>query len=467
MKRSSNFVSALLGLMLLVVLGIGLAAVLRGASSATSGPGVSPLATAVTLQSPLSAPTPVSTPSPAPTATPLVIPPPPNWPTDQPWPPTPAMAATLPTAIPQPFPMPDFQPTPKGARPNTLQSIWYPYFPDPASSPRLVAELVDQTGQRWGRREHSIDLTIDSYNLGGPSLDNLITSPNHQLIFAHYSFLPGSLVDLTTGVSRPIVTDPNAGPGELLAWAPDGQRALIVPSTPEIWEINVNSQHHQVVDFPQSEVGRSLIRAATYLPDGITIVDASVYGRTPSRSTPEIEIGLQVLGQGERSTITRIAGGDRVIPYSLISSPDGTKLICVIDVLRDARYTELWLIDIAAKTSKSLVQLAKGLEYTHPAAWSPDGRYVAVLKAEKGSPADEKPFTNIYLLDLETGQQQQLTHFTNRRLSHLIWSPAGQTLAFTINTNDHSEVWVIGLTGVDPHPVAGPSIPNAPSVWLP
>ncbi len=402
-----------------------------------------------------------------PTPTSIVIPPPPSWPTGEPWPPQITPAAPPPVPTPLPFPTPAFPPAPTGQRPAQLQRVWFPYFPGPASSPQLQAVLVDRQGQRWAQEARSIDLRADPYPPGSVLL-NLHPSPNHQWIIADLAFSGSYLLDLASGISRPLITDVYPGPGQFLAWSPDSRHVVVLPETfpQEVWIIDIVSQEHWSLDAPTSEFGDSLVRAAAYSPDGSQLADAVVYPPTVSKPGSEVEIGVRVGEQGTRAPLLRVFGGGMIAEHSLCWSPDGRILIFVADVHDGGRYTQLWAINTTDGTSRLLTTLAKEVQYNHPAVWSPDGGYIAAIKVEDAR--DGKSIAdNVYLLDPVSGDERRITQFHGRRLSHLAWSPDGQRLAFTIAMGDYGEIWVTDLAGKQQYPIAGPAVPDAPFVWLP
>lgn len=401
-----------------------------------------------------------------PTPTSIVIPPPPSWPTGEPWPPQITPAAPPPATTPLPFPTPAFPPAPTGQRPAQLQRVWFPYFPDPASAPQLRAVLVDQQGQRWTQEARSIDLQAGPYPPGSVLL-NLHPSPNHQWIIADLTFSGSYLIDLASGVSRPVITDTHTGPGRFLAWSPNGREAVILPETfpQEVWIIDVVSQNHTTLDLPKSEFGYTLVRAVAYSPDGNQLADAVVYPPTVSKPGSEVEIGVRVGEQGTRIPLLRLSGGDVVAGHSLRWSPDGRWLIFVADVVGDGRHTQLWMLDVANATSQMLMQLAEGAQYNRPALWSPDGRYIAAIAEEANE--DGTVFNSIYLFALEAGTARKIAQFPDRRLSYLVWSPDGSQLAFSVALGDYGEIWVTTLDGTRQRPIAGPTTPDAPFVWLP
>ncbi len=397
-----------------------------------------------------------------PTATPMVIPPPPDWPTGEPWPPQITPVSPPPASTPLPFPTPAFPPVPTGQGPAQLQRVWFPYFPNPASSPQLQAALLDQQGRRRTLSDQVVDLGLRP-EFPGPTLVDLHPSPDQQLFAADIAFgesIGSVIIDPDKGTIRQI-------PGEFAyfyAWHPDSRRILV--SAVEGWLlVDVVSQSYETMDF-QSESGDWLpVRALAYSPDGKQLADALVYAPTVSRPIGEIEIGIRLGERGARTSLFRLTGGSMIAEHSLRWSPDGRTLIFVADVHDGGRRTQLWAINVAGGTSRLLGTLAQEVQYNHPAVWSPDGCYVAAIVEE----ANENGMVsdNIFLFPLESGDARKITYFSNRRLSHLAWSPDGSLLAFSISLGDYGEIWVTTLDGTHQHPIAGPTTPDAPFVWLP
>jgi len=416
--------------------------------------GLEPLAQTSILPTPLE-------PTAIPTVIPSVIPPPPGLPTDEPWPPQVTPVTPPPAPTPQPFPTPAF-PKPVGQRPEQLQHLWFPYFPDSASTPQLQSVLVDGQGQRWEQIELVIDLGLGA-EFPGPTLLNLHLSPDYRWLVADIAYgesVYSVMLDPSSGVIRPLFSGGNS---RFLAWVPNSQQVIVEPPTfpLEVWVIDAGSQRYQTIDFPKGEFSDSLpVKAVAYSPDGKLLADALVYAPTVSKSEGEVEVGVRVGERGTRTSLFRLSGGSMIAEHSLRWSSDGHRLIIIADAVMGGRHTELWIINVTDGTSNKLAELAKGVQYNHPAIWSPDGRSIAAIKES------DNRFGNVYLIDPETGQEQQLTRFTDRQISHLAWPPDGQTLAFTVSGQDYGEIWVTSLDGTRQHPIAGPTTPNAPFVWL-
>ena len=488
MKRASNLISAVLGLALLVALAIGIAAVLRGVSFIADSPGVSPLVSVIVLLSPLHMPTPdntpllvntrapVYTPTLVPTATPMVVPPPPGWPTDQPWPPpTRSPQEMWPTSIPIVFPTPAFQSPPQGTRPNTLSSIWYPYFPDSNSKPQLRAVEVDAQGQRWGESNRSLELKLSSPATDidpGPILIGLHPSPDSHWLVADFAYVGAQLVDLSTGKVQPLATNIAIDRWHFIAWSPDSQQIIIIADK-GILLVDLVSQTYKTIEFPQEKYG-PYVRAIAYSPDGNQIADVLEYPAVfGGREIEMTEIGLRNGENGHRESIIQIPG-QQTLDHSLQWSADGQKLIWTgISAPQESSITavtniqvQLWLADLTKKDVRAIETLGEAVEYSHQPVLSPDGHFIAFIKVE-GINDSKDVSNNIHLFDLQSGLKRQLTNFTDRRLSNVTWSPNGKYLAFAVAKGDYSEIWLTDVNGAQQYPVAGPASREAPIVWLP
>jgi len=482
MKSLAQLRSFVMIATLLIVTG-GILLLLRGLLSEEAILPNGPTLTSGVFQSPQRTPTAKATPVPVtlrPTATAAAtVAPPPGWPTGEPWPPEVTPQTPTPQATPLPFATPAFAPMPSGIPPEHLQALWYVYWPAQNITPQLALVNLDKEGQRWGHDERMIDIGLQS-ELPGPSATDLHPSPNHRLLavdLASGESLGSVLVDLDAETSRPIVA--NRSDARFLSWMSDSQHVLVQFDqlfTSDPWLVDVESDRYQPIKFPQSDFGDSLLRAAAYSPDGNYLADAVVYPAAYGvRDIEMTEIGLRKGEDSERSIVTQIPGGTHVAEHSLQWSPDGGDIIWIANVIGDTAPSpsnlansqiQLWTTDLNSGESRMLGLLGEAVEYSHRAVWSPHGRYVAALKVEKAQSGKEET-NSIYLFDLETKTAQQLTQSGEQRFSHIGWSPDGQHLVATVAMGDHGEVWMMSLTDSKLHPIAGPTLLNAPSVWLP
>jgi Tol biopolymer transport system component len=132
---------------------------------------------------------------------------------------------------------------------------------------------------------------------------------------------------------------------------------------------------------------------------------------------------------------------------------------------RGSLETQLWIADIDNDSIKKLGILGKDVKNIYPSVWSPDGSSVAALKTEAKSDGQQEQ-QNIYLFNAFTGEEKQLTNFIGYQLSHLQWLPDSYWLAFTLSKGDYGEIWLTNIDGTIMFPFAGPTLPNAPYIFI-
>jgi len=439
-------------------------------------PPPSPTALRGFQSSPLGTPVPLPA-KPLVTATPVpavipTIPSPPGWPTGVPWPLTPE--PLTPTSTPRPFPTLELPPV-GGERPAVLQTIWFPYYPALGSTPQMQAVFVDQRGQQWAQPDSRLDLVLPAPNVygldPGPILTDLHLSPTGRWLIADFTYTGSRLVDMPSMEEVRLLASDQ---WYFLAWHPDGRQVLI--STEEgLLLSNLASTSYTALDYyPRPEFERTQICALAYSPNGMHLADAVVYPAVHGvRNVEMAEIGLRTHGE-ERRTLVQIPGGTYVLDHSLQWSPDSQRFIWIVNVVPNEAgpvrlenmQTQLWIADLSNGNVRMLAVLGEAVEYKYPAVWSPNGQHVAALIIGKAQDS-EVVGDNVFLLDPESGAVRQITDFVNEHLSHLTWSPDSQWLAFTVSKGEYGEIWVTNIAGTQQYPVAGPTLPDAPFVWLP
>lgn len=81
---------------------------------------------------------------------------------------------------------------------------------------------------------------------------------------------------------------------------------------------------------------------------------------------------------------------------------------------------DLWLWDVAGGEPKALTD---DLYLEMSPTWSPDGKEIAYSSDKSGT-------QNIYILNVESGEERQLTSFTNKSVRYADYSPDGDKIAF-------------------------------------
>jgi Tol biopolymer transport system component len=85
-------------------------------------------------------------------------------------------------------------------------------------------------------------------------------------------------------------------------------------------------------------------------------------------------------------------------------------------------------------------------------AWSPDEERIAfVMRENRDDPqADQSAealISNIYLVEVETGDLFPITRFTDALVEAAVWSFDGRFLAFNVLRDGTMNIWIYDLTG--------------------
>jgi hypothetical protein len=128
-------------------------------------------------------------------------------------------------------------------------------------------------------------------------------------------------------------------------------------------------------------------------------------------------------------------------------SPDGKQLafIKIPDSQTPFMVGELWVMDANGSHARKLADADAGHGYA--ANWSPDGEWIAFVKREnvEDESADHSAdslSSNIYVVNLQSGELKQITAFVNGRAETPHWSPDGNTLAFSTVLDGRMEVQI-------------------------
>jgi dipeptidyl aminopeptidase/acylaminoacyl peptidase len=114
-------------------------------------------------------------------------------------------------------------------------------------------------------------------------------------------------------------------------------------------------------------------------------------------------------------------------------SPDGEWIaytVTSVDRQADRRITAIWMVNWPGTQN---VRLTYGNKSANSPRWSPDGKYLAFLSAQKN---DEK--TQVWLLNRLGGEPKQLTEVT-QEISSFRWSPDGKRLVLEMSSGDDDE----------------------------
>jgi Tol biopolymer transport system component len=230
--------------------------------------------------------------------------------------------------------------------------------------------------------------------------------------------------------------------------SPDGTRLAFLAEG-AVWTVPVSGQVHP--DFAGEPV--RLTPDMRAWDNGNATLSWSADGKWISFHTqPKNSLYVVPAGGGEARLVLEHGGGG---PGSLGSraglSPDGTSLAF-------AQYHEkevsLFTVPVAGGNPK-LLTVGPAIE----PAFSPDGRYVAYVAREPGTPPGSERLVKI--LPAEGGTSIVVSRTTGEPVSPF-WSPDGQSLAFVVwlsggkKGTDRDELWIVSLTA-ERRPAAEPT----------
>ena len=124
-------------------------------------------------------------------------------------------------------------------------------------------------------------------------------------------------------------------------------------------------------------------------------------------------------------------------------SPDGKQVayvVTVVDQAKNRRNSSIWLVATDGRSAPRRLT-ADGVNSNSP-RWSPDGSRLAFLSTrstEAATPGAEAPRPQIYILHLDGGEAQVLSHLKNG-VSVLQWSPDGKRFVALSRTGPSDQV---------------------------
>lgn len=121
--------------------------------------------------------------------------------------------------------------------------------------------------------------------------------------------------------------------------------------------------------------------------------------------------------------------GSMLIEQSFDVTPDGATLVSGITTTDDIGRTDVGIVAIDRASGKRRATTPDDAWYTEPAV-SPDGRWVACVRAQKDVPERIGDHT-LWLVDLASGEGRDLTPELDLWPDHPVWSPDGSALFFT------------------------------------
>jgi Tol biopolymer transport system component len=194
----------------------------------------------------------------------------------------------------------------------------------------------------------------------------------------------------------------------------------------------------------------SLEEAPSFSPDNWELVYASY------RTQGGWELYNYDLRRGTEQQITSFQGEAHFPVWSPISGD--TRIIFEGRTSEPERGTNVWMVDVA---TGEMNQLTHGGADTRP-SWSPDGTRILfgrpILDTSGDGLITVSDEADIYILDLASGEETDLTNTPEFGDFNFAWSPNGQSIVFTstrrdvngdgfINLNDSENLFLIPAEG--------------------
>jgi len=193
---------------------------------------------------------------------------------------------------------------------------------------------------------------------------------------------------------------------------------------------------------------------------------------------PRNQLYLLSMSGGEARRITNLKNGVSLFRWS----PDGTRLVVVSrigpgdsrndsradsrdrsDVRHykntsykfndtgwfDDRRTHLWVVDVKSGNAQ---QITEGNDWNDSdPQWSPDGKRIAFVSNRTGKEYDENRNTDVWVISAEGGKLTKISDHDEAD-NQPRWSPDGKWIAFTgeVHDRDHPKIWLAPATGAVP-----------------
>jgi dipeptidyl aminopeptidase/acylaminoacyl peptidase len=244
------------------------------------------------------------------------------------------------------------------------------------------------------------------------------------------------LLDTETALVEQPITEADS---HFLAWAPDG-RALYLKinsvNAPRVvtWSLDGEEETLRISEF-------------TYDIAPAPAGDGFVYS-----SSPGMGLGSEMRLTHGRGEPGAVIAADELNYLALARwSPDGQHIafIKIPDSATPFTIGALWVMDADGSGARPLAEADAG--HGIPPVWAPEGQHIAFVARENAEDARANVsatalISNLYLVDMGTGELKQITDFEGSRVQDLSWMPGSDALAFTVVLDDRMTVFLYNAT---------------------
>jgi Tol biopolymer transport system component len=257
----------------------------------------------------------------------------------------------------------------------------------------------------------------------------------------------------TTSVSQPVTNSDS----HFLAWASDGKAAYL----------KVDSLGSPQIIRAYIDGKREVLEISEHTYDLSAKPDSRDVTFTFSRG---LGYGseLYLAKQDGRTTQLLYADQYNYISYARFS-PDGNQIafIKIPDTQTPFTVGELWIADSDGSNARKLADADAGHGYA--ANWSPDGTKIAFVVRENpeddiANTSSDALISNVYVIDVESGDLTQITNFTEGRAETPHWSPQGNIFAFNVVLNGRMTVHIADIESGEIRPIE--SEPACCPAWM-